>query len=152
MASMLISEMACYYHLQGKTLMDAMNELYATYGYYREKVASFVFEGLDGQAKMAEIMTGLREKAPEAIGAKIERIRDFGTGIVTDLATGETSPTGLPEANVLFYDMADRCTAIIRPSGTEPKIKFYMMTAGDSLEEADAKLAAIEAAGAQLLG
>ena len=150
-ASMLISEMACYHYLRGKTLMDAMNELYETYGYYREKVASFVFEGLDGQAKMQEIMAGLREKAPESIGAKVERIRDFDSGIVTDLATGETSPSGLPKANVLFYDLADRCTAIIRPSGTEPKIKFYMMAAGDSIEEADAKIAAIEAAGAELL-
>ncbi len=151
-ASMLISEMACYYHLQGKTLMDAMNELYTTYGYYREKVLSFVFEGLDGQEKMAAIMQGLREKAPEAIGSRVLRVRDFESGLITDLASGETAPTGLPKANVLFYDLADRGTAIIRPSGTEPKIKFYMMAAGDSLAEADEKLAAIEAAGQALLG
>lgn len=151
-ASMLITEMACYYHLQGKTLMDAMNELYATYGYYREKVCSFVFEGLDGQEKMKAIMDGLREKAPAEIGSKVLRIRDFSTGVITDLASGETSETGLPKSNILFYDLADRGTAVIRPSGTEPKIKFYIMAAGDSMEEADAKVAAIEAAGERLLG
>ena len=151
-ASMLIAEMACYYYLQGKTLADAINELYATYGYYREKVVSFVFEGLDGQEKMKKIMEDLREHAPAEIGSKVLRVRDFSTGVITDLATGETSETGLPKSNILFYDLADKGTAIIRPSGTEPKIKFYIMAAGDSVEEADAKVAAIEAAGAALLG
>ncbi len=150
-ASMLISEMACYYHLQGKTLADAMNELYDTYGYYREKVASFVFEGLDGQAKMKSIMDGLREHAPAQIGSTVERVRDYSTGRITDADGNEVGETGLPKSNILFYDLADRGTAIIRPSGTEPKIKFYIMTAADSLEAADAKLAAIEAAGAELL-
>ena len=150
--SMLIAEMACYYHLQGKTLADAMNELYETYGYYREKVASFVFQGLEGQAKMQEIMENLRQQPPACIGSDVRRIRDFSTGIVKDLESGETGETGLPKSNILFYDLADRGTAIIRPSGTEPKIKFYMMTAADSLAEADAKLAAIEDAGAKLLG
>ena len=151
-ASMLIAEMACYYYLQGKTLADAMNELYETYGYYREKVDSFVFEGLDGQAKMKQIMDDLRENPPAAIGSTVERVRDFSTGVVTDIATGETTGTGLPLSNILFYDLADRGTAIIRPSGTEPKIKLYIMAAADSLEEADAKLAAIEAVGSELLG
>jgi len=151
-ASMLIAEMACYYYLQGKTLADAMNELYETYGYYREKVDSFVFEGLDGQAKMKQIMEDLRENPPAAIGSTVEQVRDFSTGVVTDIATGETTGTGLPLSNILFYDLADRGTAIIRPSGTEPKIKLYIMAAADSLEEADAKLGAIEAAGSELLG
>jgi phosphoglucomutase len=151
-ASMLIAEMACYYYLQGKTLADAIGELYETYGYYREKVDSFVFQGLDGQAKMKQIMNDLREHAPAAIGSPVERIRDFSTGVVTDLATGETSDTGLPKSDILFYDLADRGTAIIRPSGTEPKIKLYIMAAADSLDGADAKLAAIEEAGAKLLG
>lgn len=150
-ASMLISEMACYYYLQGKTLMDAMNGLYDTYGYYREKVDSFVFEGLDGQAKMQQIMDGLRQEPPTEIGSSVERIRDLKSGEIKDLATGETASTGLPSANVLFYDLADRGTAIIRPSGTEPKIKFYIMTAAESLAKADAKLAAIESAGAEML-
>ena len=150
-ASMLISEMACYYHLQGKTLMDAMNELYESYGYYREKVDSFVFEGLDGQAKMKGLMDQLRNEPPAEIGGKILRIRDFSTGVITDLATGEKSETGLPLSNILFYDLEGRGTAIIRPSGTEPKIKFYIMAAADSLEDADAFLARIEAAGTELL-
>ena len=150
-ASMLIAEMACYYHLQGKTLANAMNDLYETYGYYREKVCSFVFQGLDGQAKMKDLMQKLREEPPVQLGSPVRRIRDFTTGLITDCSTGETSEIGLPKSNILFYDLEDRGTAIIRPSGTEPKIKFYIMVAADSLQEADAKLAAIEAAGSELL-
>ena len=150
-ASMLISEMACYYHLQGRTLMDAMNGLYETYGYYRESVVSFEFKGLDGQEKMRGIMEQLRNDPPKEIGAKVLRIRDFSTGEIKNLATGETSGTGLPLSNILFYDLEGGGSAIIRPSGTEPKIKFYIMAAGDSLEEADDFLGRIRSAGEALL-
>ena len=85
------------------------------------------------------------------LGSPVRRIRDFTTGLITDCSTGETSEIGLPKSNILFYDLEDRGTAIIRPSGTEPKIKFYIMVAADSLQEADAKLAAIDAAGSDRL-
>lgn len=150
-ASMLIAEMACYYHLQGRTLQDAMDGLYETYGQYREKVASFVFEGLDGQAKMGEIMERLRKQPPAEVGLKVERIRDYQAGRITDCATGAEEPTGLLQSNILFYELAKSCTAIIRPSGTEPKIKFYIMARGADAEEADQRLAQIEAAGSAML-
>jgi phosphoglucomutase len=150
-ASMLIAEMACYYHLQGMTLADAMKKLYETYGYCREKVVSFVFEGLDGQDRMKAIMKDLRENPPASVGGRILRVRDFESGEITDLATGEKTPTGLPLSNILFYELEGNGTAIIRPSGTEPKIKFYIMAAAESGEAADRRVAEIEAAGEALL-
>ena len=150
-ASMLISEMACYYHLQGMTLADAMKGLYENYGYFREKVLSFVFEGLDGQDRMNAIMQGLREDPPEGIGGRILRVRDFASGEITDLATGEKTPTGLPLSNILFYELEGNGTAIIRPSGTEPKIKLYIMAEAGTQEEADQKTSEIENAGRELL-
>lgn len=151
LASMLIAEMACYYHLQGKTLQDAMDGLYETYGQYREKVVSFVFEGLDGQAKMSEIMEKMRRQPPAEVGLGVERIRDYQSGEIVDCAGGAKEPTGLPKSNILFYELAESCTAIIRPSGTEPKIKFYIMARGAKAEEAEERLAKIEAAGSAML-
>ena len=129
-----------------------MDELYATYGSYREKVVSFVFEGLDGQDQMKGIMKKLREEPPAELGGRICRVRDYQSGLITDLATGKTEPTGLPQSNILFYELEGGGTAIIRPSGTEPKIKFYIMAAADSGQAAEEALARIEAAGAALLG
>ena len=151
-ASMLISEMACYYHLQGKTLADAMKGLFEEYGQFREKVVSFVFEGLDGQAKMNDIMEGLRREPLKEVALPVRRIRDYSTGVITDCATGETDGTGLPLSNILFYELEEGCTAIVRPSGTEPKIKFYIMASADTAEEAEKRLAMIEEAGSELLG
>ncbi len=150
LASMLIAEMACYYHLKGMTLADGLQKLYDEYGYSREKVNSFVYEGLEGQAKMKDIMEGLRSDPPEKIGLPILRIRDYRSGEITDCKTGEKAPTGLPESNILFYELEGDSTVIIRPSGTEPKIKMYLMAAGDR-QSAEERLDIIEEAGAKLL-
>ena len=151
LASMLIAEAACFYHRQGKTLADAMKELYERYGQYRERVDSFVFEGLEGQEKMKGIMDGLRSDPPKAVGLPVRRIRDYQTGEIRDLAGGDAGATGLPKSNILFYELDESCTAIIRPSGTEPKIKFYIMARGQSAGLAEERLEMIAAAGKALL-
>ena len=151
LASMLISEMACFYHLKGMNLAEAMNGLYETYGQYREKVVSFVFEGLDGKARMGEIMDGLRADPPRNIGLGVMNIRDYSTGDIKDINGNTIGETGLPMSNILFYELEKDCTAIIRPSGTEPKIKFYIMARGDTGDEAESRMAEIEKAGADLL-
>ena len=151
LASMLIAEMACFYHLKGMNLAEAMNGLYETYGQYREKVASFVFEGLEGKNKMAGIMEDLRKTPPASIGPDVLRIRDYSNGMIVDPEGNEVGRTGLPESNILFYELDEDCTAIIRPSGTEPKIKFYIMARGETAREAESRLAMIEEAGKQLL-
>ncbi len=151
LASMLISEMACYHHTQGRSLVEAMENLYETYGHYREKVVSFVFEGLDGKNKMAEIMEQLRNHPPKDLGLAVVRTRDYRTGEIKDEEGRITGKTGLPESNILFYELDRECTAIIRPSGTEPKIKFYIMARGGDAQEVEDRLNTIERAGSALL-
>ena len=150
-ASMLIAEMACMYHLKGMNLADAMQGLYDRYGYFKESVVSVVFPGLDGSEKMRTLMNDLRQTPPAAIGLPVERVRDYQTGIITTCADGQEAPTGLPKSNVLFYDLAEGCSCIVRPSGTEPKIKLYVMARGADAEEADTRLNAIKDAGMKLV-
>ncbi|MBQ3905532.1 MAG: phospho-sugar mutase [Lachnospiraceae bacterium] len=129
-ASMLICEMAAYYRSIGSSIKQRLEEIYAQYGRYLNKVDSFEFPGLSGMDKMAAIMKGLRENAP----------KDFA-GIAVTKVTDYSKPeeTGLPKANVLIYNLADGSTVIVRPSGTEPKIKIYFTTKGKDLAEAQAK-------------
>ncbi len=129
-ASMLICEMAAYYRSIGSSIKQRLEEIYAQYGRYLNKVDSFEFPGLSGMDKMASIMKGLRENAP----------KDFA-GIAVTKVTDYAKPeeTGLPKANVLIYNLADGSTVIVRPSGTEPKIKIYFTTKGKDLAEAQAK-------------
>ncbi|MBQ9488387.1 MAG: phospho-sugar mutase [Lachnospiraceae bacterium] len=129
-ASMLICEMAAYYRSIGSSIKQRLEEIYAQYGRYLNKVDSFEFPGLSGMDKMASIMKGLRENAP----------KDFA-GIAVTKVTDYAKPeeTGLPKANVLIYGLADGSTVIVRPSGTEPKIKIYFTTKGKDLAEAQAK-------------
>lgn len=129
-ASMLICEMAAYYRSIGSSIKQRLEEIYAQYGRYLNKVDSFEFPGLSGMDKMASIMKGLRENAP----------KDFA-GIAVTKVTDYAKPeeTGLPKANVLIYGLADGSTVIVRPSGTEPKIKIYYTTKGKDLAEAQAK-------------
>lgn len=151
-ASMLIAEMACWYKLQGMNLYEAMQALYEKYGYYCEKVASHVAEGLDGSSRMAKKMEELRKNPPKAFGGlSVEKVRDYETGMITDLASGEKGPTGLPQSNVLFYALEDGCSAVIRPSGTEPKIKLYVMTRGKDRKEAASREEAVMDSGNVLL-
>ena len=151
-ASMLIAEMACWYKTKDMNLYEAMQSLYDEYGFFREKVMSKTAAGLDGTERMARKMSELRENPPAEFGGlAVERVRDYKTGEITTLATGEKEPTGLPTSNVLFYDLEDGCSAIVRPSGTEPKIKLYVMVRDDSPAAADDRLAKVVAAGDALL-
>lgn len=140
-ASLLICQMAQYYKLQGKNLVQAMRELYEKYGYYHNRTISLSYPGADGAAKMAGIMAGLRESAPtEIAGAKVEALVDYATCV-----------NGLPKADVIEFDLEGGNKAIVRPSGTEPKIKLYVFAKGEDAAAADALLDAIEASGRELL-
>ncbi len=152
-ASMLVAEMACRYKEQkGMNLYQALLALYEKYGFYKEKVASHVMEGLDGREKMDAMMAGLRESAPEEFGGlKVVRIRDYKSGVITDLASGSNTATGLPESNVLYYELEDGSVAVIRPSGTEPKVKLYVMVHDTTDAAAEKKLEAVTESGLQIL-
>ena len=129
-ASMLICEMAAYYRSIGSSIKQRLEEIYAQYGRYLNKVDSFEFPGLSGMDKMASIMKGLRENAPkEFAGIAVTKVTDYA----------KPEETGLPKANVLIYGLEDGSTVIVRPSGTEPKIKIYFTTKGKDLAEAQAK-------------
>lgn len=135
--SMLICEMAAYYRSVGSSIKERLEEIYAQYGRYLNKVDSFEFPGLSGMDKMAGIMSGLRQNPPTEIGGyKVEKITDYQN----------TAETGLPAANVLVYALDGGATVIVRPSGTEPKIKTYFTTLGKTLAEAEAQKEALAAA------
>ena len=139
-ASMALCEAAAYYKTQGKTLWDAMLDLYEKYGYYKDDVKAITLKGIEGLAKIQEIMTTLRDNTPAQIGEyKVLKARDYKKDTVTDLATGEVTPTGLPNSNVLYYELTDDAWVCVRPSGTEPKVKFYYGVKGTSLADADEK-------------
>ena len=130
-ASMLICEMAAYYKLQGKTLVQVMREIYAKYGMYLSRLLNFAFEGAAGMEKMQGIMDSLRREHPSEIaGRKVLFSADYQSGDCLDHSTGAHSKTGLPTSNVLTYKLEDRSTVIVRPSGTEPKIKVYITAVG----------------------
>lgn len=136
-ASMLICEMAAYYKAQGKTLIDVMNGLYDEFGYYCNTVQSYTFEGASGMETMAAIMDGLRVNKPSSFaGYEVAKIDDYKTSKSTDVKTGEESEITLPKSNVLAYTLTDGNKVIVRPSGTEPKIKAYITAVGTSEENA----------------
>ena len=138
-ASMLICEMAAFYRTKGISLLQARDNLYAQYGNYVHTQSSFQCEGASGMERMKEIMTGLRNNPPKAIGGlKTEKVGDYLTSEETDLATGEKTAIKLPKSDVLAFRLADGASVIIRPSGTEPKIKAYYTTIGDTREAAAA--------------
>ena len=130
-ASMMLTEMAAWYAAQGMTLFDALEKLYEKYGYYAEKTHNLVMPGLDGLKDMAELMKNLRENPPADIGGvKVVTRKEYSNGSVVDCATGETSTMELSGSNVLRFELADGTSVIVRPSGTEPKIKVYILTRG----------------------
>lgn len=136
-ASMLIAEMAAYYKTKGKSLYEALQDIYKKYGYYAEKTMSYTMPGKDGMEKMASILSGLRECAPKNVnGMEIVKVTDYEKQTIT--CGGEVKPfDGLPKSNVLRYDLSDnKSYFIVRPSGTEPKIKLYLGTYDDSFEKA----------------
>lgn len=143
-ASMTLCEAAAYYKTKNMTLWDAMIEMYERYGYYKDHVESITLKGIEGLAKIQEIMNTLRADAPKEIGGyEVTAVRDYKTGVITDTKTGEEKPTGLPGSNVLYYELTDDAWVCVRPSGTEPKVKFYIGVKGTSLDDADAKSKAL---------
>ena len=143
-ATMALCEAAAYYKSKNMTLWDAMLAMYERYGYYKDDVTAITLKGIEGLAKIQEIMNTLRENAPAEIGSyKVTKVRDYKNDTITDLASGAVTPTGLPSSNVLYYEMTDGAWVCVRPSGTEPKVKFYLGVKGTSLEDADAKSSAL---------
>ena len=139
-ATMALCEAAAYYKTQGKTLWDEMIEMYERYGYYKDAIQSITLKGIEGLAKIQEILETLRKNPPaEIAGYKVLKARDYKKDTIQDLETGEVTTTGLPNSNVLYYDMPDGTWLCVRPSGTEPKVKFYYGVKGTSLEDADKK-------------
>lgn len=143
-ATMALCEAAAYYKTKNMTLWDAMIALYERYGYYKDDIQSITLKGIEGLAKIQEIMDTLRKNPPKKIGAyDVVSSRDYKEDKIIDAATGEVKPTGLPKSNVLYYDLTDDAWLCVRPSGTEPKVKFYYGIKGTSLENADEKSAAL---------
>lgn len=139
-ATMALCEAAAYYKTQGKTLWDAMIDMYNRYGYYKDDVKSITLKGIEGLAKIQDIMEHLRNNTPEKVGDyKVLSARDYKKDTIKNMETGEVVPTGLPSSNVLYYDLEDDAWICVRPSGTEPKIKFYIGIKGNSMEDADKK-------------
>lgn len=140
-AVMLLCEAAAFYKKQGLTLWDQMMNIYNKYGFYKEGISTITLKGADGAVKMKELLDSIRSNPPKELGGyKVTRVRDYKTGIIVDNKTGKESETGLPTSNVLYYDLEDDAWCCVRPSGTEPKVKFYMGVKGTSLSDADSKL------------
>lgn len=141
-ATMALCEAAAYYKQKGMTLWDAMIAMYERYGYYKDDVKSITLKGIEGLAKIQQIMDTLRNNTPSEIGPyKVVSARDYKLDTKKDMVTGEVTTTGLPSSNVLYYDLTDDAWLCVRPSGTEPKIKLYYGVKGTSLEDAAAKSA-----------
>lgn len=141
-ASLLLTEMTAWYAAQGMTLLDALDALYAKYGYYGEKTLNLVMPGLEGMTLMANLMAKLRQTPPaEIAGTTVLRQKDYQDGTERDTASGAVSPMALVGSNVLAYDLADETTIVVRPSGTEPKIKVYVLAKGKDSTDSQEKVA-----------
>ena len=140
-AALLVTEMAAWYFAQGMTLYDALQALYRKYGWYGEKTHNLVMPGLDGLEKMAALMKSLRAEPPAEIGGvRVARWKDYADGTVHDAASGAVTPMALSGSNVLRYELTDGTSILVRPSGTEPKIKVYILTKGADAHERDANI------------
>lgn len=140
-AVMCLCEAAAYYKSKGISLYQQMNNIYHKYGYFREDLASVTLKGITGMEKIKEIMAAYRKNPPKTAGDyKVLKLRDYQGDTITDMATGIVTPTGLPKSDVLYFDLNDNAWCAVRPSGTEPKIKFYFGVKGSSMEDAEARL------------
>ena len=143
-AVMALCEVAAFCKLNNKTLWDQMIEIYEAYGYFKEDLKSITLKGIDGVEKIQAMMNDLRENPVESFGDfKVLSVRDYKKNTILNMADGSVTETGLPNSNVIYYDLADNGWCCARPSGTEPKIKFYMGVKGTSLEDSEVKLAAL---------
>ena len=146
-AVMMLCEVASWYKKQGKTLWDAMLAMYEQYGYFKEGLETITLKGMDGAQQIQQMMAEAREHLPQQIGdAKVLAVRDYKTDVRYDMTDGSKSATGLPTSNVLYYELEDHSWCCVRPSGTEPKIKFYFGVKGTSLSDAEAKLDGLQKA------
>lgn len=152
-AVMALCEAAAYYKSKGITLWDQMINIFDKYGYYKEGQKAITMKGAEGAAQIAQMMDDLRKNPPKKFGAwDVVEFRDYKSGEATVIATGEKKSTGLPESNVLYFDLTDNAWCCARPSGTEPKIKFYMGVKGTDLADADEKLEELTKAVMEVIG
>ena len=141
-AALLLTEMAAWYAGQGMTLYDALQKLFEKYGYYGERTLNLVMPGLDGLKKMADLMAGLRSQPPVEIGETPVAVRkDYQDGSAVECASGAKSTMELSGSNVLRYELADGTSVIVRPSGTEPKVKVYILAQGKDAADCQEKVA-----------
>lgn len=146
-AVMALCEAAAYYKSKGLTLCQQMENLYKTYGYYKENLISQTFKGMEGKAKIDALMESFRANTPKSVGPfKVLAMEDYRSSVRTDIATGETSELTLPKSNVLYFELEDKAWVCVRPSGTEPKIKYYAGIKGADEKDAEEKVAALSAA------
>ncbi len=140
-AVMMLCEAAAYYKKKGLTLWDQMIKIYEKYGFYKEGISTITLKGADGAEKIKELMENIRKNPPKKLGDyNVISVRDYKTGKIVDIKTGKESETGLPESNVLYFDLEDSAWCCVRPSGTEPKVKFYMGVKGNSMKDSEDKL------------
>ncbi len=140
-ASMLICEMTAYYYAKDMTLCDALDKLYEKYGFCREFNVEIYMEGVDGPAKMAALLDGMRASIPNELGGvSVKTFGDYNAEVFIDVASGEHTPTGLPRANMLYFKLENGDVVIVRPSGTEPKVKFYFLVIAANEQEADTRI------------
>jgi phosphoglucomutase len=146
-AVMALCEAAAYYYTKGLSLWDQMMEIYKKYGFFREGLETITLKGIEGAEKIKSMMESIRSNPPKELGGyEVVSFRDYQKDTITDLKTGNVKPTGLRKSNVLYFDLTDDAWVCVRPSGTEPKIKFYIGVKGSSFEDADKKLASLTAA------
>ncbi|MBQ7095734.1 MAG: phospho-sugar mutase [Clostridia bacterium] len=151
-ASMLIAQMAMYYKNKNKNLVQALEDIYQKYGYYVEDTVSFKIEAVMPQQRMDEIMANLRENIPETLGGrKVVEFRDYKKHIIRDIATGKEKETGLPTSDVLYFIFEDSTHVVVRPSGTEPKVKAYFLTGGENRFDCTSKIDSFKKVFAELL-
>ena len=152
-AVMALCEAAAYYRTQGKTLWDQMLTIFGTYGYYKEDLYTITLKGIEGTQKIQEIMDNLRKQTPEQIGSyKVLEFYDYKEDVKKDMVTGEVGKSGLPKSNVLYFALENDTWCCARPSGTEPKLKFYMGVKGNSMQNAISQLEDLTAAVKEMAG
>lgn len=140
-AVMCLCEAAAYYRSKGITLYEQMNKIYEKYGYFKEDLVSVTLKGITGMEKIKEIMESYRKNPPKSAGDyKVLKLRDYLKDTITDMVTGEVTPTGLPKSDVLYFELNDNAWCAVRPSGTEPKIKFYFGVKGATMEDAEQRI------------